>query len=100
LCDGLAGGLNIPDYERVSTLLKKTLGIKDLKSNWSWQGMYPDLAVSGLNNLVKTRGALAHGQKPPKTLNIQACRTYNNLTNNLVSKTLATAEMQVAHLLS
>src|SRR5271166_5197829 len=58
LCDGLAGGLNTPDYPRVAELLKKVFGVKTLKSNWSWKGMSSDLAVGKLDELVKIRGAL------------------------------------------
>jgi hypothetical protein len=87
MCDGLAGGLNTPNYKNVRALMKDIFGIPDIKLYWSWQGMMPDQAAKKLDDLVALRGALAHGGSVAGSLSIGLCQTYNNHIKALVETT-------------
>ena len=98
MCDGSVGGLNTPNYKNVSKLMDCIFGLKDLKDRWRWQGMTPDRAITKLNNLIKLRGSIAHGQHNGP-LNIQVCRTYNNHIEKLVEVTTEAVDRQLDNLL-
>ena len=93
LCDGQSGGLNTPNYKNVSGLLYDIFGLK-LEPHWRWQGMTSKAAIGKLDQIVRLRGGVAHGQNPG-SLNIQMCRDYNNHIEHLVDVTAKAVDQQL-----
>lgn len=53
---------NTPMTQRVDALFESALGMKDLSSNWHWNHMPTATAATKLDELVRLRGDIAHGQ--------------------------------------
>jgi hypothetical protein len=55
-----AGTLNTPKTAQVDELLKKTIGIDSLSSNWYWKGRTVKQTTKALDALVTLPGSIAH----------------------------------------
>jgi hypothetical protein len=58
-----AGKLNTPRPKQVNELVEKMLGLKGLSNQWKWNGMPATQACKNLDELVSTRGEIAHRVK-------------------------------------
>lgn len=91
--------LNTPSSKNIRRLFTMSLGVADVTSWWSWQGMRPEQAAAKLDRLISLRGTLAHGREPKEPLNITMCITYNNLVIKICEITAVESSGAVEELL-
>lgn len=77
-----------PLSDKVNELFKKCLGLENLSHCWVWQGMSHNNAMEKLDNYVRIRHKIAHGEesddsKPDKSV----VTDYLNHVERLVEKT-------------
>jgi hypothetical protein len=54
------GKLNTPKTAQIDELFLKSIGLKDLSSNWHWKGRSNEQCKLALDELITLRGAIAH----------------------------------------
>ncbi len=56
-------GFNTPRAENIDRLYEHLLGITGISRNWRWRGITPEQATKKLNDIISTRGSIAHKVK-------------------------------------
>lgn len=70
------GPFNTPKPGNIDELVKRLIGLDQLFSKLSWQGMPASSTKSNLVDFVELRGLLAHGNRPGRSVTKKAVTGY------------------------
>lgn len=87
--------LNTPKSAKLDALFLDALGISDLSSGWSWQGMSSEDATTKLNDYVSLRGEIAHRGASATAVRKSDVTGYYELVKKLVGRTGALVKKEL-----
>jgi hypothetical protein len=76
-----------PRSERVNQLFEKGLGMSNIISKWTWEGMTASAAAKKLDEFVELRGDIAHRGSASEKVKRETARAYLEHVRRLVGKT-------------
>lgn len=91
------GGLNTPKSGPVTDLFKVTLGVEDIKANWTWHRNPLGTPAEKLNAFVSLRGSIAHGEQQKQAVTLSGVRTSYDLVERIAN--CVEEKLQELHLL-
>lgn len=78
--------LNTPKTANVSELFRGLLGVKDIENDWFWRRSKLGTAKTRLDEFVKLRGSIAHGEPRPANITKVQITAAQDLITRLVDK--------------
>lgn len=78
---------NTPKAQNTADFVRKVLGINDIRTSWSFDGITPDMASKQLDKLVEVRGQIAHRGRVEQRLDEKYIEEHVAFLRNIVSKT-------------
>lgn len=78
------GALNTPKQGPVSDLMLSVLGVRDVTNNWVWHRNPLGTPASRLNDFVRLRGSIAHGERLPRSVTKANVTSARDLLTRLV----------------
>ena len=78
------GSLNTPKSHQITELMSSVLDVRDICANWTWHKNPVGVPSAKLNDFVKLRGAIAHGEKLSFTVTKAQVTTAQDLLERLV----------------
>jgi hypothetical protein len=75
--------LNTPRAGIVDELFESLLGIKKISHNWHWSGMSKDKSIRKVEQLITTRGEIAHSVRASKAITKTAVQDYESFLNRI-----------------
>jgi len=81
LANDLVEGFNTPRPDNVDILFKKSLGLKNISSEWSWKGASNSSVKSKLNKWITRRGEFIHQLKTKDNVRWHQLLDLMSITN-------------------
>lgn len=80
------GAFNTPKKGPISEIFSSTLGVKEIDRNWEWHKCPRPMAANRLDDFVKLRGGIAHGDRTLGSVNKSHVDEGIKVTGRLVEK--------------
>lgn len=91
ILDKHVGKLNTPRPKQIDEMFEKLIGFKKLSSNWKWRGLSNNNVKKQLDELITTRGEIAHKVKASEFVK----KNYVNTIPELIQRLAAISSNRV-----